>query len=31
MDVVSVGNVVTVWVDDVDVKRGRIALTMIKE
>ena len=31
MDVVSVGDVVTVWVDDVDVKRGRIALTMIKE
>jgi len=30
MDVVSVGDVVTVWVDDVDVKRGRIALTMIK-
>ncbi len=30
MDVVSVGDVVTVWVDDVDVKRGRIALTMVK-
>jgi uncharacterized protein len=31
MDVVSVGDVVTVWVDEVDVKRGRIALTMVKE
>lgn len=30
MDVVSVGDVVTVWVDDVDVKRRRIALTMLK-
>src|SRR5699024_8120564 len=30
MDVVSVGDVVTVWVDDVDEKRGRIALTMVK-
>lgn len=30
MDVVSVGDVVTVWVDEVDVKRGRIALTMVK-
>lgn len=30
MDVVSVGDVVTVWVDDVDVKRNRIALTMIQ-
>ncbi len=30
MDVVSVGDVVTVWIDDVDVKRGRIALTMVK-
>ncbi|MEJ8778898.1 Tex family protein [Pseudogracilibacillus sp. ICA-222130] len=30
MDVVSVGEVVTVWVDEVDVKRGRIALTMLQ-
>ncbi|MEI3605331.1 Tex family protein [Pseudogracilibacillus sp. SE30717A] len=30
MDVVSVGDVVTVWVEDVDVNRGRIALTMVK-
>src|SRR5690625_3244963 len=31
MDIVSVGDVVTVCVDDVDVERGRIALTMIKD
>lgn len=31
MDIVSVGDVVTVWVDDVDVNRGRIALTMIND
>lgn len=31
MDVVSVGDVVTVWVDEVDEKRGRIALTMVQE
>ena len=30
MDVVSVGDVVTVWIEDVDVKRGRVALTMKK-
>lgn len=30
MDVVSVGDVVTVWVDDVDKERGRVALTMKK-
>ncbi|HLS65850.1 MAG TPA: Tex family protein [Pseudogracilibacillus sp.] len=29
MDVVSVGDVVTVWVDDVDVDRKRIALSMV--
>ncbi len=29
LSVVSVGDIVTVWVDDVDVKRERIALTMI--
>ncbi|MFV0561212.1 MAG: Tex family protein, partial [Enterococcus sp.] len=28
-DVVSVGDVVTVWVDGVDVKKGRISLTML--
>lgn len=31
MDVVSVGDVVTCWVDEVDTKRGRIALTMVKK
>ena len=30
MDVVSVGDVVTVWIDEVDEKRGRVALTMKK-
>jgi uncharacterized protein len=30
MEVVSVGDVVTVWVDSVDTKKGRIALTMLK-
>jgi protein Tex len=29
LDVVSVGDVVTVWIDDVDVKKGRVALTML--
>jgi protein Tex len=29
MDVVSVGDVVTVWVDSVDTNKGRVALTMI--
>ncbi|WP_035511327.1 Tex family protein [Halobacillus karajensis] len=29
MDVVSVGDVVTVWVDQVDVQKQRIALTMV--
>ncbi|WP_188207787.1 Tex family protein [Alkalibacillus aidingensis] len=29
LDVVAVGDIVTVWVDEVDVKRQRIALTMI--
>ncbi|MBC1501567.1 RNA-binding transcriptional accessory protein [Listeria weihenstephanensis] len=29
MDVVSVGDIVTVWVDDVDKKKGRISLTML--
>lgn len=29
MDVVSVGDVVTVWVDSVDLKKGRVALTML--
>lgn len=30
MDVVAVGDVVTVWIDDVDAERGRVALTMIQ-
>ncbi|QQK75220.1 RNA-binding transcriptional accessory protein [Salicibibacter cibarius] len=29
-EVVAVGDIVTVWVDDVDLKKGRIALTMKK-
>lgn len=29
-DVVSVGDVVTVWVEGVDVKKGRISLTMVQ-
>ncbi|KUP05039.1 hypothetical protein Q75_13585 [Bacillus coahuilensis p1.1.43] len=29
LDVVSVGQVVTVWVDSVDVQKGRVALTML--
>ena len=29
MDIVAVGDVVTVWVEEVDTKRGRIALTMV--
>lgn len=31
LDIVSVGDVVTVWVDSVDFKKGRVALTMVKE
>lgn len=30
LDVVSVGDIVTVWVDSVDVEKGRVALTMIQ-
>ncbi|WP_416148595.1 Tex family protein [Salipaludibacillus sp. HK11] len=30
MEVVSVGDVVTVWVEDVDLKKGRVALTMLQ-
>ncbi|MGY3716902.1 Tex family protein [Sutcliffiella cohnii] len=30
LDVVSVGDIVTVWVEDVDVKKGRVALTMLQ-
>nr|WP_042357642.1 Tex family protein [Bacillus rubiinfantis] len=30
LDIVSVGDVVTVWVDSVDVKKGRVALTMLQ-
>jgi uncharacterized protein len=29
LDIVSVGDVVTVWVDSVDMKKGRVALTMM--
>ena len=29
LDVVSLGDIVTVWVDSVDVQKGRIALTML--
>ncbi|HWO97898.1 MAG TPA: Tex family protein [Bacillus sp. (in: firmicutes)] len=29
LDVVSVGDLVTVWVDEVDAKKGRVSLTMI--
>lgn len=31
MDIVAVGDVITVWVVDVDQQKGRIALTMVKE
>lgn len=31
LDVVSVGDIVTVWVTDVDIQKGRIALSMIKK
>nr|WP_273127217.1 Tex family protein [Bacillus weihaiensis] len=31
LDIVSVGDVVTIWVDEVDMKKGRVALTMVKE
>ena len=31
LDIVSVGQIVTVWVKDVDLKRHRLQLTMIKE
>ncbi|WP_198135659.1 Tex family protein [Mesobacillus selenatarsenatis] len=30
LDIVSVGDVVTVWVDSIDQKKGRVALTMLK-
>lgn len=30
LDVVSVGDVVTVWIDDVDATKGRVALTMLQ-
>ncbi|WP_420842549.1 Tex family protein [Fervidibacillus halotolerans] len=29
LDIVSVGEIVTVWVEDVDVKKGRISLSMV--
>ncbi|MBS2967471.1 RNA-binding transcriptional accessory protein [Metabacillus sp. KIGAM252] len=31
LDVVSVGDVVTVWVDSVDVHKGRVSLTMLSD
>jgi protein Tex len=31
LDVVSVGDVVKVWIDDVDVTKGRVALTMLPQ
>jgi len=30
MDIASVGDVVTVWVEKVDVDKGRVALSMVK-
>lgn len=30
LDIVSVGDVVTVWVDSIDQQKGRVALTMLK-
>lgn len=30
-DVVAVGDIVTVWVKEIDLKKGRIGLTMVKE
>ncbi|MCY9186381.1 MULTISPECIES: Tex family protein [Bacillus] len=30
LDVVSVGDIVTVWVDGVDVQKGRVSLSMVK-
>ncbi|WP_010307219.1 hypothetical protein [Kurthia senegalensis] len=30
LDVVSLGDIVTVWVDTIDLKKERIALTMLK-
>ena len=29
LDIVSVGDVVTVWVDSIDLNKGRVALTML--
>jgi uncharacterized protein len=31
LDIVSVGDVVTVWVDSIDMKKGRVALTMLAQ
>lgn len=31
MEVVAIGDVVTVWVDNVDINKGRISLTMVQE
>ena len=29
LDIVSVGDVVTIWVDSIDMNKGRVALTML--
>ena len=29
LDIVSVGDIVTVWVDSIDLNKGRVALTML--
>lgn len=31
LDVVSVGDIVTVWVEGVDVQKGRVSLSMVKK
>jgi uncharacterized protein len=31
LDIVSVGDLVTVWVEDVDMKKGRVALSMVHD
>lgn len=31
MDIVQVGQIITVWVEEIDLERGRIALTMLAE
>ncbi|WP_114259369.1 S1 RNA-binding domain-containing protein, partial [Acinetobacter baumannii] len=31
LDVVSVGDIVTVWVEDVDAAKGRVSLSMVRD